>query len=169
MKIRHKMMLLSLLGLLVLPMFLVGPSGKPLMALNDWLPGDISLSGAGKKMVNVWNKATGQLHNGTGVDLSVQTPQLYKWQDAQGRWQFSSEPPPVDAGAVFVQDMPKISNVMQPVEVRERSDAENGHGGSGFKLAFPTTVPVKDIPKLIDDAKNLQKTADLRKATLDNI
>lgn len=169
MKIRHKMMLLSLLGLLVLPMFMVGPGGKPLMALNDWLPGDISLSGAGKNLVNVWNKATGQLQQTTGVDLSVQTPQLYKWQDAQGRWQFSSEPPPANADEVFVQDMPQISNVMQPVEVRDRGDAGNSRGGSGFKLAFPTTVPVKDIPKLIDDAKNLQKTADLRKATLDNI
>lgn len=168
MKIRHKMMLLSLLALLVLPMFLVGPSGKPLMSLNDWLPGDLSLNGAGKKLVNTWNKASGVLEQGTGIDMSVDTPKLYKWKDARGRWQFSNEPPPADVGDVLVQDMPQMSNVMQPVEMRERG-VDGGSGGPGFKLAFPTSIPVKDIPKLVDDAKNLQKTADLRQSKLDNI
>ncbi len=169
MKIRHKMMLLSLLGLLVLPMFMLGPGGKPLMSLSDWMPGNMSLAGAGNKLVNTWNKASGKLQQGTGIDLSMPTAKLYKWKDAQGRWQFSNEPPPADAGEVFVQDMPQMANVMQPVEMRERQDTNSGNRGPGFNFPFPATVPVKDIPKLIDDAKNLQKTADLRKAALDNI
>ncbi|MGI9285111.1 MAG: DUF4124 domain-containing protein, partial [Pseudomonadales bacterium] len=166
MKFRHKMMLLSLLALLVLPMFMIGPGGKPLMSLNDWMPGDVTVNSATKKLVKTWNKASGALEQSTGIDMTVKTPKLYKWKDAKGRWQFSNEPPPADAGEVFVQDMPQMSNVMQPVEMRERGDADGGHSGPGFKLAFPTSVSVKDIPKLVDDAKKLQKTAELRQSAL---
>lgn len=169
MKIRHKMMLLALLGLLAAPTFIVGPSGKPLMSLNDWMPDNVSLNGVRNKLSNMWNKSGAKLQGGTSTGFGMKTPRLYKWQDAQGRWQFSNEPPPAAAGDVLVQDMPQMANIMQPVEVRERGQADSGNGGSGFKLAFPTSVPVTDIPKLIDDAKNLQKTADLRKAALDNI
>lgn len=168
MKIRHKIMLLSLLALLVLPLFLVGPGGKPLMSLNDWLPGDVSLNGAANTLVKSWNKVSGAVQQGTGLDISIETPKVYKWKDAQGRWQFSNAPPPAAAGEVYVQDMPQLSNVMQPVTPRERSTADTG-SGRGFKLAFPASIPVKDIPKLVDDAKNLQKTADLRNSVLDNI
>lgn len=169
MKIRHKMMFLSLLGLLVLPMFIVGPNGKPLMSVDDWLPGDISASGVGKKLIKTWNKASDSVQHGTGLDLSVDTPKLYKWKDASGHWQFSNEPPPADVTQVQVQDMPQMGNVMQPVTPREQLDADGGGSGPGFKLGFPTTVPVKDIPKLVNDAKKLQKTADLRQKALDNI
>lgn len=169
MKIRHKMMLLSLLGLLVVPMFMPGPNGKPLMSFSDWLPQEVSLSGTRNKLANLWNRSGARLQQGATVDLTSQAPKLYKWRDAQGRWQFASEPPPADAGDVLVQDMPQMANVMQPVAIREQEEASNGNRGSGFNFPFPATVPVKDIPKLINDAKNLQKTADLRHAALDNI
>lgn len=169
MKIRHKMMMLSLLALLALPMFLVGPSGKPLMSLNDWLPGDVTLNSATKKLVKTWNKASGALEQSTGINMTVETPKLYKWKDAKGHWQFSNEPPPANVGEVFMQDIPQMGNVMQPVTPRERADANAGNNGPGFKLAFPTSIPLKDIPKLVDDAKKLQKTADLRQRALESL
>ena len=78
-----------MIGLLIIaciaPLLIKGPSGEPLMTLEDWkiaLP--IQLKGL-----------VGNLNDGVKESLSVQEPQpmkVYKWLDDEGQWNFSSAP-----------------------------------------------------------------------------
>lgn len=175
MKFRQKLSLLSMVSLLAVPLFLVGPNGKPMMSLEDWTPDLTAL----KRVINT---AKNVAHNGElasmeglsviGESLTASakpaSPQtLYKWKDKKGVWQFSSTPPPEDVDNAQMQALPKMANVMQPVVVREAVDKEGP--SRSVSLPFPTTIPLQDIPKLVEDARNVQKLSDGRQAALDKI
>jgi hypothetical protein len=70
----------------IAPLLIKGPSGEPLMALEDWkIAVPIQLKGL-----------VGNLNNGVKESLSVQEPQpmqVYKWQNDEDQWNFSSVPP----------------------------------------------------------------------------
>lgn len=160
-------MLLALVAMLALPMIMVKPNGERMMSWKDWLPDSKALDNAADKLREVAS---------SNPDLS-DTPSLkgsskmYSWKDERGVMHFSEQPPPESIQNAKVRDLPKDVNLMVAVKPRERgsqtgSGAANGGQGNGFKLAFPTTVPVKDIPKLVDDAKKLQALADQRTASL---
>ncbi|MGI9294261.1 MAG: hypothetical protein ACR2PS_09790 [Pseudomonadales bacterium] len=168
MKLRHKLMLLTLIAMLAMPMFIVGPGGKPIMSANEWLPGNLTFGKIKRKAIAAWNAAGGVIEAETGVDATIQTPKMYKWKDYNGNWQFASEPPPENtANEVYVKEMPKLGNVMEPVKVQARDNGSDS-AGAGFKLAFPSTIPVQDIPKLVNDAKKLQHAANQRKQSLES-
>lgn len=166
MKLHYKLILLALVAMLALPMFMVKPNGERMMSWEDWLPDSKSLDTAANKIRAV---------AGANPDLS-DTPSLkgsskmYSWKDERGVMHFSEQPPPESIKDAKVRDLPKEVNLMAAVKPRERSgqagNAANSTQGKGFNLAFPTTVPVKDIPKLVEDAKALQDLADQRTATL---
>lgn len=166
-KLYHKLILLALVAMLALPMFMVKPNGERMMSWKDWLPDSKVLGNAADKLRTV---------AASNPDLS-DTPSLkgsskmYSWKDERGVMHFSEQPPPESIQNAKVRDLPKDVNLMAAVKPRERdgesgSAASNGGQGKGFNLAFPTTVPVKDIPKLVDDAKQLQALADQRTAAL---
>ncbi|MFK7730690.1 MAG: DUF4124 domain-containing protein [Pseudomonadales bacterium] len=167
MKLYHKLILLALVAMLALPMFIVSPNGERLMSWKDWLPDSQALDTAADNLRAVAS---------SNPDLS-DTPSLkgsskmYSWKDERGVMHFSEEPPPANIQNAKVRDLPKEVNLMAAVKPREDgrqtgSAVANGAQGKGFNLAFPTTVPVKDIPKLVDDAKALQDLADQRTAAL---
>lgn len=166
-KLHYKLILLALVAMLALPMFMIKPNGERMMSWSDWLPDSKALDTAADKLRAVAN---------SNPDFS-DTPSLkgsskmYSWKDERGVMHFSEEPPPENIQNAKVRDLPKDVNLMAAVKPRERSGqsgsaAASGAQGKGFNLAFPTTVPVKDIPKLVDDAKALQDLADQRTAAL---
>lgn len=121
----------------VIPMFLKGSDGKPLMSLRDWLPGSDRLIGWAREMGSSIERVVGdedrqesrpgadagagQAQSGADVQnaptsLAPETGKMYKWQDEQGRWHFSSEKPG-DHRSVSIENLPEIKNVMEtPVE-----------------------------------------------------
>lgn len=167
MKLHHKLLLLAFVALLALPMFIVKPNGERMMSWKDWLPDSKSLDTAADKLRAVAS---------SNPDLS-DTPSLkgsskmYSWKDERGVMHFSEEPPPKNIRDAKVRDLPKDVNLMAAVKPREQSGQTGATGsqGKGFNMAFPTTVPIKEIPKLIDDAKALQSLADKRNAALKDI
>lgn len=95
---------------------------------------------------------------------------VYKWQDAEGAWQFSNQPPPAGV-ASSVTTYRSDTNITQPppapVEKKPEPAAEQA-------TAIPTTpaplLPITDperVKQLIDDAKNVQNLVNDRQSTLD--
>ena len=167
MKLGYKLMLFALVALFALPMFMIKPDGKPMMTLSDWIPDTKAISKVGTKLRNMTSD-TPSLDN-----FSVTTKaKMYSWKDDRGVMHFSEQPPAEDSAVqVKVRDMPKEVNLMNAVKPRQPSGTSGDarQGQSGFKLAFPSTVPIKEIPKLIDDAKALQQLADQRGAALNDL
>ncbi len=164
MKLYHKLILLALVAMLALPMFLVKPNGERMMSWKDWLPDSKALDTAADKLRAVANSNP----DFSGTPSLKGSSKMYSWKDERGVMHFSEEPPPEHIQNAKVRDLPKDVNLMAAVKPREQSASSSARGGQdkGFNLAFPTTVPVKDIPKLVDDAKALQELADQRTAAL---
>jgi len=169
-KLHHKLILLALVALLALPMFMVKPNGERMMSWKDWLPDGKALDTAADKL----RAAANSNPDFSDVPSLKGSSKMYSWKDERGVMHFSEEPPPESIQDAKVRDLPKEVNLMAAVKPRKRDGqsegaAAGGQGKGGFDLAFPTTVPVKDIPKLVDDAKKLQALADQRTSALEEL
>lgn len=90
-----------------IPIFFVlcilpGPTGKPVIAWRDLVPDPKAVT------------KLGQLSDDILPGVSTPT-QLYKWQDSEGRWQFSEQPPhdpAIQFSTVTVSD--KINTMTPP-------------------------------------------------------
>ncbi len=90
---------------------------------------------------------------------------VYKWVDENGVTQYSSEPPPNQATTSLELD--PETNIIQSVEVPsdEGDDSTlSNKNNETPQLALPEgpVYSPDNIKKLIDDAKNVQKTLDER-------
>ena len=145
-----------LIGMLIIaclaPLFLKGPDGGPIMTLDDWkidLPTSIRelMAGMGKK-----ESAT-----------EPQAPaEIYKWQDADGQWQFSNTPPDETAELVEISDINLMGAYVPPPE----PDAVIAAGASLPTSGAMTATP-DQVKQMMETVTNLQETMDDRKADLD--
>lgn len=112
------------------------------------------------------------------LDIKEQDNIFYRWQDAKGVWQFSSVPNRNTTNLVVRTD--PNANVLQsmtqddidrafgraPASTTENSITQSNPlaNGKGLEnsLPIPTTVPVTEIPKLLDQAKDVQKIMEQR-------
>lgn len=144
MKTYTKVMLVIVVLFAVLgPLLIKGKDDKPIMNLSDWFPyGDVimgklrewQLSGGdlvGKLNLDLPGSNEADNQGEGGVDdserqrvevdnapnrLSADSKKMYKWQDENGRWHFSSDKP-ADLQSVSLEDLPDVENVMDaPVE-----------------------------------------------------
>lgn len=91
-----------IIGGLILPLFITGPSGRPIMSLSDWKP-DLQVASS-----EINGVSAGPIKPNSGEAV-------YKWQDEQGRWHFSSEQPaPADGAQVERKHLPELENVIPP-------------------------------------------------------
>ena len=132
-KILSGVVLLLLLALLA-PLFLKGSDGKPIK-LSDWVPNKDRMLGmarqaakAGDELATDSMQSLGQLTDTAGSSsmqaeveaapdtLKASSGKMYKWQDENGRWHFSSQKP-METGNVALEDLPDVENVMDaPVD-----------------------------------------------------
>lgn len=111
------------------------------------------------------------------LDIRAQDNIYYRWQDGNGVWQYSTLPNRnttnfvvrTDPGANVLQSLPsaQIDRVFgrdAPADnaITKDNPMANGKGLESGLLPVPTTVPVTEIPKLLEQAKNVQKLADQR-------
>jgi hypothetical protein len=173
---KFKMFLLSALLLFIvvgMPMLLPGPDGKPLMKLSDWVPTASSLSTVPSQFSRFFGNLKNFVEEGAqgleslaGDSTSTESGKLFKWKDKQGQWHFT-DTPGVDAVSQFEIDLPEVANVVEPPpHIPERKlSAPSGSSIPGG-LPLPTTISPADIPKLIDNAKNVQGLMDQRSEQL---
>ena len=111
------------------------------------------------------------------LDIKAQDNIFYRWQDNNGVWQFSNVPNRnttnlvvrTDPNANVLQSLPaeEIDRVFGRVAANENTITKdnpmaNGKGMESGLLPVPTTVPVTEIPKLLEQAENVQKIAEER-------
>lgn len=144
MKYKIAMMILVLAGAAVAPYFIKGPDGQPLMSLPKM---DSQLS----------------------TEETRQT--FFKWQDAKGQWHFGDEVP---EGAVGVPvSVDTAANILQsvkvPVKEEQVASKRKVEAAPQTIPGLPMTVNPAEIPKLIEDAQNVQSLVDERSKQLQQV
>jgi len=199
MKIMIKLMLLALVGLLVAPLIIKGPDGKPLMTVQDL---DLNLPS-----VSPASAYKDPSYRSSGLTT------VYKWQDEHGQWHFSDNQSQgsnhqtlkYNPKANIIQSLPKeddsqqttlsalsgnefignaVSSRTRPKETSQDENVEvmqqikralggNNHttnqsagysSGAGISLS---TIPLSEVPELIEQAKNIQSLLDQRNKDLE--
>ena len=152
----------------VLPMVLPGSNGKPVMSPKDWLPDQSTLSKLSHFFSTVVNEAAtlvgrdGAVEQSNSVfsrdqQLNGNSSKFYKWQDKNGQWHFSDDPKQAQGYQTSQQTMPEVMNRM-PALVKEDAGSSEPAVSSdqqGFQFS-PTSIPINDIPKLIEDTKKVR-------------
>ena len=96
------------------------------------------------------------------------TTRVYKWQDADGNWQFSNQPPAegvASSSRVYRSD----TNVTQAVTPRASASEPTSSPEKTPAMASPL-MPITDpgrVRQLVDDARNVQGLIDQRQQDLE--
>ncbi|MDH5572300.1 MAG: hypothetical protein OEY89_11075 [Gammaproteobacteria bacterium] len=166
MKLMLKLMLVLLVLVGASPFILPGKNGQPLFSFSDLkMPDFSSLFGSSKSKVVVIPEG-GAANEEVNNKKNVTT--VHKWLDDSGVWQFSDQN---NSGGN--SEMVKInpdSNVVQamklakPEEEKTSTTSDNGEKAESdlSSIPLPTTIPMKDIPKLISQTKELKNTLEQR-------
>lgn len=117
------------------------------------------------------------------LEIQEQDNIFYRWQDQDGIWQFSKLPNrntlnlvvKTDPNANVLQGMSEeeVNVALGRVDPKSNSIVENNPMANGDELAselpLPLTVPVAEIPKLIDQAKDVQNILNDRVKNMDQM
>ena len=147
-KLLGLVLLLGFMGFFVIKR----PDGQPWLSVSDLAP-DLS-----------------ELKDEMGDAMPREPAHVYRWQDDEGVWQFSDQPPEQMADLEMVELHPD-RNLIQGLRTPEHeSNAESieAPDTSVNPLPLPTTVPMEDIPQLLEDAKQIQQLMQQRQQQLDS-
>ena len=186
MKIMIKLMLLGLIGLLVAPLIIKGPDGRPIMSLDN---------------LNLFNSQK-SAYNQSNDKSSLTT--VYKWQDAEGQWHFSDnkikgenhQTLRYNSNSNVIQSLAKkeepqvyAANNHQPLEFINRATSsrtkpskeeeeapfnqryyhdQGANSSGGYAATNFATIPTADIPELMKKAKEVQQLIDARNRQLED-
>jgi hypothetical protein len=146
---------------LVLPLFLKGPAGRPIMVVDDWLqmPGRVGeFLGKGRSVLEAAAPA-----DGPGLDLgrsaeSALSPEpegkYYRWQDERGRWHFSDQPPPEGISAQHTP-LPQVRNSVTaslPLASDTTGTAPSMDSNIARAVTLPEGVSPEDMEKMLEEA-----------------
>jgi len=141
------MMLLAFVGFFVMKR----PDGQPWLTVDDLMP---NMSAAK-----------------TEARAIAKPGEVYRWQDDEGMWHFSDEPPvkQVALDPVKLQPDRNLIQGLRNKEPAQEASAEPEQDQPGMDLPLPTTIPIKDIPKLLDDARKVQDLMNERQKQLEKV
>lgn len=154
-------MIKLMIGLLIIAciatLFIKGSSGEPLMTLEDW---KIELPASVAELMTRFRPAS----EAQPPAMEQIPARVYKWQDDQGQWHFSSAPPNPDlAEEVEIGQINLMDAYVSPAEV-EAETATASQLPTGSVTATPNQVK-----EMMDTVVSLQETIDQRKADMDAI
>ena len=164
MKLMFKLMLVVLVLVVASPFILPGKNGQPLFSFSDIKMPDFSSFFGSQKSKVVVIPENSTIEKEITDKKNVTT--VHKWMDEYGVWQFSdqnnsggnSELLKINSNINVVKSM----EVAKPEDETAESNAASDTESSMADIPLPTTIPMKDIPKLINDTKELKKTLDQR-------
>lgn len=171
MKLMIKLMLVLLMLLVVGPFFLPINNGKPLFNISDLkLPDFSNLFGSSQtsKVVIIpsdpEDKSTKDNTATDGANKNITT--VHKWIDETGVVQFSDQYNPqgeseqlrINTNANIVKSTP----VEKEVEAEEKQATKETAASSLPNIPLPTTVPLDEVPKLMDQTKQLKQQMEER-------
>lgn len=161
--LKVSLIFVALFAVVVLPMMIKGGDGKPIMSPEDWFPNGERLIGWVREWKIGADRLFGSSENNNsgaggqqGVDdaldplkdaptsLSPESGKMYKWQDKNGKWHFSSEKP-THRDSVTMESLPDVKNVMEPPV----------GGGSDDSMIAPTAGEILEkIQRMTQERKN---------------
>jgi len=154
-------MIKLMIGLLIIAclalFFIKGPSGEPLMSLED-LKTELPTSVA--ELITRFRPAS----EAQPPAIKQIPARVYKWQDDQGQWHFSSAPPNPDlAEEVEIGEINLMDAYVPPAEVETETTTV-----SQLPTGSATATP-NQVKEMMDTVTNLQETIDQRKVDMDAI
>ena len=153
-KLFVRLMALVLVLAMAGPFVLKGPDGQPLMSMADVRA---AATRTGNSMKMQWRRLRGDVGQALG-DENAGKVEMHRWQDANGQWHYSDEPPDgVGAETIYVD--PDASR-MDPVEVRPRQRDNAGPGLDG-----PVVNPLR-AREILDEVTNARDQANDRQEEL---
>jgi hypothetical protein len=155
-----KLLIGALIIACIAPLFIKGPEGEPIMILEDWKP---SLSPWLKEALGFVS------HKADATAGVVRKPDIvYRWQDEEGQWHFSSAPPADTAAEVMT--LTGDINTIDSTPVAGTEDVNAEVTGSEMDMALPgMSVSVEQVREMMEAAKELQSVIDNRADEIDNL
>lgn len=174
MKLFIKFLLFVLVLGLAGPFFLRSPNGEPYLDYREFVP---SVSSIKEKANGIINTASGSSSDNLPPNEEIQTSdgkvQVYRWQDENGVWQYSDRPPTgIDRQTISVNTNENIlpsQSIAEETENEVEEAQDNSEEGADIALPLPLTVPVNQVPQLIEDAKEIQELMNQRSEILESI
>ncbi|PIE41034.1 MAG: hypothetical protein CSA49_05395 [Gammaproteobacteria bacterium] len=197
MKLFVKLMIFLVVLALAGPFILKGPDGKPLMSVKDLdLPSMAIPKGTPKQLTGkeqdawiAWSKdEPSQPPKVYVIGPNSQPPKpqpgvFYRWKDSNGMWQFSTRPNrgtaniviETDPNANILQSLSndKINNLLGRAAVQKPALNSPGNKPETEKpdvpnIPLPTTIPITQVPELINQARAVQDLMNKRTEMLNN-
>ena len=173
MKLSFKLMLLALVLVVVSPFLLHTPNGRPILSLDKLsLPDFSSLFGRSNsaRVSKTIDKLKSTADEALPIELDDNSTAVHKWIDEHGVWHFSDKKNPdghdevvrINTSTNVVQATPVAKDIADESESSAAADGKEDKKDDGPTIPFPTTIPMKDIPKLINDTKALKESMDKR-------
>jgi len=152
MKLFAKLMLAVLVLALLLPFtILKDDQGKTLMSFSNFSLPDMPSFGGGSKLIPSSSSIGGK-------DI------FYKWYDAEGNLQFTTEPP-ADGIEYTVKGYDPNTNVIQSVKIPEAETTQDepvSTGGTTNALPQMSPYDAESVKKLFEDTHNIEKLLNQR-------
>jgi len=145
----YKLIILGLILALAAPFIMKKPDGTPFMTWEELMP---STEGVLSK-----------IKSSTKPDT-----QLYRWKDSKGHWQYTDTPPENGQGERF--SVKTTINSMKTIELpegyqpKEEEPEKQQTQDSGLS---PTTAPLAEVPKMLENIEGIQYKYDTRKNDID--
>ncbi len=166
MKLLLKLLLVLPLLAVALPFLIKGPSGRPLLSFDSF-QAPRTIVPELPEIKGVLEKARDSL-----ADLAPEKPakatRVYKWRDANGTLSFSDRPNPNGSSEQVLVNSNVNILPSSPAKMGNQQNAENEGVVSclhmeNLQLPSPTSIPLKQIPQLIKDAKAVSELAGQQK------
>lgn len=140
------MLLLLLVGGFVLPFFIKGPNGQPIMSISDFIPEKPDLNALNLNVLDSSSETN-----------SVQN--FYRYKDTNGNWQYTDQPPVegVEYELVGVDTNINTINAVKPAPKQEVAPSAQAPGVAGY---------VEGMQNVVKDAENVQNLMDERQSRL---
>ncbi len=152
MKLFAKLLLVALVLALLLPFTLLkDDQGKTLMSFSNFSLPDMPSFGGSSKLIPSSSSLGGKVI-------------FYRWYDADGNVQFTTEPPS-DGIEYTVKGYDPNANVIQAVKIPAAEPAVNEPASAGETanpLPLTNTYDAESIKKLFEDTKNIEKLLNQR-------
>jgi hypothetical protein len=172
-KVFSAVLILGCAGLFVLKK----PDGNPVLSIDKFIPDiGIIISDAKSFIANAKNEVASIVEKLPGdkeekIEQNIQAkPDIYRWKDSNGQWQFSDTPPANQtAEAIKVSgnlNKDLVASYEAPQELSIEDDTIDSEATSTDSI-IPMTVSPDKVSKLMEDANNIQKLMDDRASQLD--
>lgn len=160
MKIFIKLLVLLLILACVAPFFIKGPDGRPLMSIDKLNPLSLSMPSFDAFKTKRHEKEA----------ANKDSLRVFKWRDQRGVVHYSNRPGQEQRSELIeIKDITILPNQRQKQSFGTPAGNRVQLNNNGNPIPSPTSVPLSEIPKLVEDAKQVERLVQERKLKQDRI